>query len=279
MSNNTAVASKERQLPKNEFWKIFWRSFTLLASFNSERMEGLGYEYALMPSLKRIWADDEEGYKQALHRHMAAFNMTVAPSPFVMGISVAMEEMAHDDPTFDRDSINAVKVSLMGPLSGIGDTFFWGIFKVIACSLGASFAAQGSVLGPLVLLITYNIPGFLTRYYSLKIGYSQGSAWLTQMETSGMMRLFTYCAGIVGVASIGCLTASWVGITCPLTFTLEGSEIVIQDYLDQICPQLLSLIAVLLFYSRLRANKSVINVLLWGAAIAFVLGAFGIIGS
>ena len=127
--------------------------------------------------------------------------MTVAPSPFVMGIAVAMEELAHDDENFDVESINAVKVSLMGPLSGIGDTFFWGIFKVIACSLGVSFASQGSVLGPIVLLLAFNIPNFLTRYYCLKIGYNNGSKLLENLQQSGKMQLFTYCAGIVGVAA------------------------------------------------------------------------------
>ena len=137
-----------RELSKKEFNTIFWRSFTLLGSFNYERMEGLGFLYAILPSLKRIYKDDPEGLKQAEHRHMEAFNMTVAPSPFVMGLTVAMEEQAKEDPSFDKGTINALKVSLMGPLSGIGDTFFWGIFRVLACSLGASFALQGNILKP-----------------------------------------------------------------------------------------------------------------------------------
>ena len=166
-----------RELSKKEFNTIFWRSFTLLGSFNYERMEGLGFLYAILPSLKRIYKDDPEGLKQAEHRHMEAFNMTVAPSPFVMGLTVAMEEQAKEDPSFDKGTINALKVSLMGPLSGIGDTFFWGIFRVLACSLGASFALQGNILGPIVLLLVFNIPNFLTRYYGLRIGYGQGAGY------------------------------------------------------------------------------------------------------
>ena len=83
-----------RELSKKEFKSIFWRSFTLLGSFNYERMEGLGFLYAVLPSLKRIYANDPEGLKEAMHRHLEAFNMTVAPSPFVMGLTVAMEEQA-----------------------------------------------------------------------------------------------------------------------------------------------------------------------------------------
>ena len=52
-----------RELSKKEFKSIFWRSFTLLGSFNYERMEGLGFLYAVLPSLKRIYANDPEGLK------------------------------------------------------------------------------------------------------------------------------------------------------------------------------------------------------------------------
>lgn len=270
---------QKNELSKQEFWKIYWRSFTLLGSFNSERMEGLGFLYAMMPSLKRIWKDDEEGYKAAMHRHIAAFNMTVAPSPLVMGIAIAMEERAKEDPTFDTSSINAVKVSLMGPLSGIGDTFFWGIFKVIACSLGASFAAQGSILGPIILLLAFNIPNFLTRYYCLKIGYANGTNLLSKLNDSESMKLFTYVAGIVGVASIGCMIASWVSITTPISFVISGSEIVVQDYLNEICPQLLPLVTTLLIYAQLKKNKlSIMKLIVLIVVVSFVLGALGIIG-
>ena len=85
-------------------------------------MEGLGFLYAVMPVLRKIYKGDDEALKAAMHHHIAAFNMTVAPSPFVMGTTIAMEEKAKRDKTFDVASINAIKVSLMGPLSGIGDT-------------------------------------------------------------------------------------------------------------------------------------------------------------
>lgn len=266
-----------KQLPKKEFKSIFWRSFTLLGSFNYERMEGLGFLYAILPSLKRIYKDDEKGLKEAMHRHMEAFNMTVAPSPFVMGLSVAMEENAKEDPEFDKGSINAVKVSLMGPLSGIGDTFFWGIFRILACSLGASFALQGNVLGPIILLLVFNIPNFLTRYYGLKLGYTQGASALDSLTKSGKMQLFTFCAGIVGMAAVGCLTASWIGISSPLAFNISGNEIVIQEYLDQLCPQLLSLGATLGVLGMLKKGMKTSKIMAIVIIGAFVLGLLGVI--
>ncbi len=277
MSNREYINEKN-QITKKDFRQIFWRSFTLLGSFNYERMEALGFLYAMMPTLKKVYKDDPEGYKDALHRHMEPFNMTVAPSPFVMGITLAMEEMAKDDPNFDKTTINAVKVSLMGPLSGIGDTFFWGIFRVIACALGVSFASQGNILGPVVLLITFNIPNFLTRYYGLRLGYFNGSGLLKDFQESGKMGLFTYCAGIVGIASVGCMIASWIGLSSPLVFTIAGSEIVLQEYLDQICPQLLSLVATLLIFLGLKKKIKTVYLILSIIVIAFLGGVFGILG-
>ena len=52
------------------------------------------------------------------------------------------EEYAKDPENFDPDSINAVKTSLMGPLSGIGDSLFQGTIRVIAFGLGVQLAQQ-----------------------------------------------------------------------------------------------------------------------------------------
>lgn len=271
------IISAENNITKKDFRGVFWRSFTLLGSMNYERMEALGFLYSIAPVLKKIYKDDEQGLQEAYHRHMAAFNMTVAPSPFVMGITIAMEELAKKDEDFDVASINAVKVSLMGPLSGIGDTFFWGIFRILACAIAIGFAQDGNPIAPFVLLILFNIPNFLTRWIGLKVGYKNGSQLLTDMEKGGKMQLFTHCAGIVGVASIGCLIALWVPISCPLKLTISGSEIVIQEYLDQILPCLLPLITTFSVFAYLRKGNKAIKAIIAIVIIGFILGVLGLV--
>ncbi|WP_213951751.1 MULTISPECIES: PTS system mannose/fructose/sorbose family transporter subunit IID [Tepidanaerobacter] len=276
---NNDIISAENNITKKDFRKTFWRSFTLLNSFNYERMEGLGYLFSIMPELKKIYKDDKEKLKEAYHRHMEAFNMTIAPAPFVMGISIAMEEQAKADPDFDTSSINAVKVALMGPLSGIGDTFFWGIFRVIACSIGISFAKQGNILAPFIMLLLFNIPAFLTRWYGLMIGYTKGSQILADLQESGKMQLFTYCAGIVGVMAIGCMVASQINITSPLVFTIAGQKVVIQEYLDQIMPKLLPLCTTVAVYSAIKKRIKITTIIATIVVIGFVLGVLGVIGA
>ena len=92
----------------------------------------MGFLYGMVPTLDRLYPDESDpkqlaAKKEAYHRHMAFYNCTPQTSAFIPGLSASMEEEYANDPeNFDPDSINAVKTSLMGPLSGIGDSFFRG---------------------------------------------------------------------------------------------------------------------------------------------------------
>jgi fructoselysine and glucoselysine-specific PTS system IID component len=149
---------------------VFWRSFTLQGSWNYERQQHMGYAFAMSPALKRIYQDPTE-LGRALQRHLVLFNTTPHLSTFIFGLSIAMEEENQRNPEFNEESINAIKTSLMGPLAGIGDSIFWGSLKVIAAGMGIYFAQQGSLLGPILALLVYNLPHLLCRWYGLKLGY------------------------------------------------------------------------------------------------------------
>lgn len=259
-------------LEKKDFMKIFWRSFTLLGSMNYERMQALGYDYSIMPALKKIYNGNKEQLSESLSRNMEVFNTTVAPSTFIMGLSVAMEEKNAKDKNFDPKAISAVKMALMGPIAGIGDSFFWGVFRVIAAGIGVSFALKGSILGPIIFLILYNIPHFLVRYYGLFLGYEKGNSFLKSMNDTGKMELITYCAGILGVLVIGSMVGTMVTIKTPLVLNLQGAKVNFQQIFDQILPQALPLGATLLTYSLLKKRVN-INYIMIG------IFAIGIIGS
>ena len=139
----------EKKLDHKEFMSSFWRSCALQGCFNYERQQGLGFGYAMIPSLRRIYKDDPEGLKDALKRHLTFYNITPQCTTFVQGIVIAMEEEAIGNKDFDKSSINAVKTALMGPLSGIGDSIFWGTLRTIGLGIGISFSIQGNILGPI----------------------------------------------------------------------------------------------------------------------------------
>ena len=67
---------------------------------------------------------------------MAYYNCTPQTSSFVLGLTASMEEQyTEDQENFNPETISALKTSLMGPLSGIGDSFFQGTIRVLAFGL------------------------------------------------------------------------------------------------------------------------------------------------
>ena len=146
------MATKDVSLNK-KIWQFFWRSWAIQDSWNYERQMNLGFLYGMAPTLDRCYPDESdpvqlERKKDAYRRHMAFYNCTPQTSAFVLGLSASMEEEYAEDPkSLNPDTINAMKTALMGPLSGIGDSFFQGTIRVIAFGLGVQLAQQGSLMG------------------------------------------------------------------------------------------------------------------------------------
>jgi PTS system mannose-specific IID component len=258
---------------------IFWRSFTVFASrAGATKAHAPGFMYSVMPALNRYYKDDPEGHKEAMQRHTTWYNITQNVGTFVMGLVASMEKKNASDPNFDEESIVALKTSLMGPLSGIGDSIFWGVLRVIAAGIGISLAAQGSVLGPILFLLIYNIPSILTRYYLTYMGFTLGDTFITDMYESGSMQLLNKAASTLGLMMIGCMTASMVKFQSVLSIPIKGAKpILIQSYLDQLWQGLVPLAVTLGCYWLLSKKVNVNWILLGVLVLAIALGLLGIV--
>ena len=265
------------KLSKKDLMTVFWGSLAIMGSMNYERMQGLGYAWSLFPCLKKIYKDNKTKLCDALSRHMAAFNCATAPIPFIMGITLAMEEQNADNDEFDASAISTLKGALMGPLAGIGDAFFWGVFRVVSAGIGVSFALSGSPLGALFFLILYNTPNILCRYFGLFLGYREGSSLLEKWTASGLLDRVTNSAGILGVMVIGSMIATMVNITTPMELNLQGAVVNFQSVCDQIMPKLLPLVASGAIYGALKKNVKTGMIMLAILAIGFVGSAIGLL--
>ena len=105
------------KLTKKELNQVFWRSFGMEWDWNYERQMNMAYCYCMLPVIKKLYSNKEDQIA-AMQRHLEFFNTTPQLSTLILGISAAMEESNANDPDFDTESINSVKVSLMGPLAG-----------------------------------------------------------------------------------------------------------------------------------------------------------------
>ena len=257
---------------------VFWRSWTMNASrTGATQYHAVGVIYTLLPVINRFYKTKEE-QAEAITRHTTWFNATMHINNFIMGLVASMEKRNSEDPTFDASSITAVKASLMGPISGIGDSFFWGILRVIAAGIGISIANTGSFLGAIVFLLLYNIPAFFIHYYALYSGYSVGANFIQRMYESGGMKILTKCSSMLGLMMMGSMTASNVKFKTILEVSVKGSDQVmkIQDYLNQLFIGIVPLTVTFLAFWMLKKKVHVNVVMLSIMVLGILLGLLGI---
>ncbi|WP_407895090.1 PTS system mannose/fructose/sorbose family transporter subunit IID [Lacticaseibacillus sp. N501-2] len=269
------VSAEDRKMLNS----IFWRSFTVFGSrAGATKAHAPGFMYSVMPAFDRYYKNDKEGHRQALMRHTTWYNITQNVGTFVMGLVASMEKENAEEDKFDADSIVALKTSLMGPLSGIGDSIFWGVLRVIAAGIGISLASQGSWMGPILFLLIYNIPSILTRYYLTYMGFTVGDSFIQDMYKSGSMQLLNKAASTLGLMMIGCMTATMVKFKSTLSIPIEGGKpIEIQTYLDQLWQGLVPLCVTLACYWLLSKKVNVNWILLGVLVLAVVLGLLGVV--
>jgi PTS system mannose-specific IID component/fructoselysine and glucoselysine-specific PTS system IID component len=238
-------------------------------------MMAYGQMWGIEKSLRKIYPNDDD-YYAALKRHSETFNVTPHISPFIMSLSVAMEEENAKDPNFDVSSINNVKVGLMGPLSGIGDSFFWGTFRVIAAGIGIGFAKQGSILGALIYFLIYTTVHFAAKWLSAKYGYKLGTSFLNQSEENHSIEKLSYGASILGLSVIGAMIGSMVTLKAALKFNLGGTVTSLQGIFNQIFPGILPLAVTFICLALLKRNVKVIYVILGIFALSILGSLVGI---
>lgn len=266
-TSNTTSSTVTRK----DLMKVFWRSFTLEGSWNYERMAATGFSYGMLPVIKRIYTGKKDKLRRALLRHLELMNITPFVSTLLMGICAAMEEQNANSDDFDETSISAVKTALMGPISGVGDSFFWGTLKIIASGVGIELSRQGSILGPIMFLLIFNVPAVILRYLSLMAGYKFGTTFISKAESSGLMQKVTYGASVLGLMVIGAMTSTMVEFTLPFAI---GGDVTVQSILDSIMPAMLPLgLTMFVFYllgKGVKTNWIIIGLILAGIALALV---------
>lgn len=261
-------------LTSKELNSVFWRSYQALGCYTYDKQQGVDYMRAMVPALEKLYPNHDD-FVDALKRHNTMFNTTCAFVPFCLGISCAMEEEYANDETHEMnpESIGAVKIALMGPLAGIGDSFFWGTFRMIACGVGAPLAAEGNILGVFLYLVLNLVPSTLTRWYGFKLGYKGGRQFLTKIQADGTLNKLTDAAKILAMIVIGGMIPQIVKFPIALTIEMGGGTFVLADVLEGIMPNLLPLLLSLVVYKFIMkgTNPNIIIFALLGLGIVLTL--------
>jgi len=269
--NNSEVESNEPEIKitQKDLNKVYRRSFFDMASINYERFQALGFLNAMAPVLEKLYPDKED-LKAAMKRHMEMYNSHPWMINPILGTAVALEEKnANGGGT--ANAINGIKVGLMGPFAGIGDSLFWGTLRPILGGIGAAMALNGNVLGPILFLALWNIINFGFRKWSLDYGYRIGMSMLKDMKKTNIIQKVTEGASVLGLMVLGVLVAQWINIKTGIEFVNGDSVINLQEMLDSMVPSLLPLLVTFGIVSLLRNKVKPNTLILVIFVIAFIL--------
>ena len=220
--------TEKLQLSKSDRKKVWWRSQFLQGSWNYERMQNLGWAYSLIPAIKKLYTKKED-QAAALERHLEFFNTHPYVAAPIMGVTLALEEERANGVEIDDAAIQGVKIGMMGPLAGIGDPVFWFTVRPILGALGASLAASGNLVGPLLFFFGWNAIRMAFLWYTQEFGYKAGSE-ITKDMSGGILKDITKGASILGMFILAVLVQRWVSIN--FTVNLPGKQLAEGAYIS-----------------------------------------------
>ena len=153
------MESKKNKLTKRDYFRTSLRSYILQNGFNYNTYQGVSYLNVILPGLKKIYKDDPEKLKETAKANLEFYNTSPHLVPFISNLQLAMYEDGQS-----IDSVRSIKMALMGPLAGIGDSIaqfglaplFSTIFAGLALD-GLGFAPMGYWFAMLLSMLAIKV--------------------------------------------------------------------------------------------------------------------------
>ena len=236
-------------------------------------MQASGYLYTILPQLRKIYGDGTPELKEMMKTHTQFFNTSNFFNTIIMGIDIAMEEK---EKVKAKDSVQGLKVGLMGPFAAIGDSIFASLIPTIFGALAANMAINGNPIGAFIWLAA-QIALMVFRWKQLEFAYKEGVSLVTTMQHR--LENLTNAATLLGVFMVGALVATMIKVKFAWMPHIGKLTIDVQNNIDMILPKLLPLGIVLAIYWLLGRNKmSSTKAIFIVLVVSIILSALGIIG-
>jgi len=263
----------EKKLTKSDLTKVFllWETQTEVC-LSYERLMSLGFCISMAPVINRLY-DTKEDRAAAMKRHMVFFNTENNWGAFIPGLVCSMEEDRANGLPITDELINNVKIGLMGPLAGLGDTITQGLVKTVLLAITVNMALDGYTFGPVLFFLLYAAYILGIGYFTFTQGYTVGKNVLDKITDSEIIHKITDCLGLVGMTIAGAMIITNVYIETGL----EVQGVVVQEILDSIIPNLLGVVTTLGVFALLRKGVSVFKVIIGIFVLGFACYFLGIL--
>lgn len=268
------MASNEKRgkLTKSDIVKVGLRSTFNQSMMNYQRMQADGWTLAILPALKKIYGKDKKGLSAAMKGNLEFMNTNNYMAPLLMGLELSLEENGEK-----RSTIDNLRVALFGPLAGIGDAITWFTILPITAGVAASFAKQGSLLGPIIFFLVY-LAMFFAKIPLARLGYTAGSKAISRVKESSS--IISHAANVLGCTVIGGLIATYVQISVKssIKVTATNSISIQKQFFDNIFPNVLPLAyTFFLYYLIKKKNVSPVWLIIITFILAIILSWLGVL--
>ena len=241
------------QLEKKDYMKTSLRAYFLQNGFNYGNYQGLGYANVLYPALRKMYKDDDDRLQEALKENIEFFNTNIHFLPFITSLHLVMLE--NKTPS---NEIRNIKMALMGPLAGIGDSLAQFCLAPLFATIGASLAQDGLIMGPILFFGAMNVILLAMKLLTGMWGYKLGTNIIATLSTK--MEQISNIASMIGVTVISGLAVNFVKISTPIQYVanMTGDQqkvVAIQEMIDAIAPKLLPVLFTGLIFYLIKVKK------------------------
>lgn len=186
---------------------ICLKSFFVQAAFNPERMQNVGFLFALRRSLKHIWRDDPARFEAACDRASSFFNTHPYLAPAIMGMTLHVEQKVAEG-SLSADQVETLKSKLAAPLNALGSLWFWDHLRLLiflfAMSLLIAMEPVPILAGTVLYFAAFNYFHFQTRWIGLGLGLRYGADMVPHLMKmfptpilQTVRRLCVFCIGVL----------------------------------------------------------------------------------
>lgn len=244
-------------------------------SFTMERMMAPSMIAMLASIANDLYPNNPGKQADLLQRHNNFYN-TQPNMAIVPGVVVGLEIERAKGNDVPNEIIQSMKAALAGPFAGIGDSLVQGMFVPILLSIGMGLSSNGSILGPLFVLVVYTLVMAPLSYTLMKLGIKLGVSGAEMLLDDKMKNRALNAVALLGCTVVGAVTASTCNLSLAWTIQVGELETSVQSYLDQIFPGLTILIAFGLIYWAMKYKKigavKMLGILLIVSAVGYFLG-------
>jgi len=251
------------------FWT--WYHGNLLC-FSHQHMQTLPFMLSMLKPLQDLHKDEAELHK-AMETYTGFFNTEPQIGTIIVGVCCGLEEArVNGAEDIDEEMINSIRVGLMGPLAGIGDSLIPGTYIPILLSIALGLSTGGSVMGAIFYMLVYNVTMYLFMRGIFNTGYELGGR-AVDVLVGDKADVIKDSIIMIGMVVVGAVAGTWVNVSTAFKLYTSAGDVFLdlQGVFNNVLPGLLSFLTVILgWYLMTKRKMQPTTVMLIYLAIAFV---------